>query len=52
MTAHPDRVYYAFPAATGIEVTRRPSRDRVRALAWAAVAVAALVTVVSLTVLR
>ncbi|MFF1544627.1 hypothetical protein [Streptomyces sp. NPDC058291] len=50
--AHPDRVYYAFPAATGIEVVRRPSRDRVTALAWAAVAFAALVAVVSFTVLR
>jgi hypothetical protein len=50
--AHPDRVYYAFPATTGIEVAGRPNKQRVTALAWATVAVAALVTVVSLTVLR
>ncbi|MCQ9136497.1 hypothetical protein [Streptomyces hilarionis] len=49
---HPDRVYYAFPAVTGIEVARRPSRRRVTALAWAATAVAALVVAVSLAVLR
>ncbi|MER6786489.1 hypothetical protein ABT330_18040 [Streptomyces sp. NPDC000658] len=48
----PDSVYYAFPAVTGIEVARRPSRERVTALVWAAAAVAALVVVVSLTVLR
>ncbi|MEU5630128.1 hypothetical protein ACH47C_00955 [Streptomyces rishiriensis] len=48
----PDRVYYAFPGAAGIEVIGRPSRQRLTALAWAAVAVAALVAVVSLTLLR
>lgn len=50
--ADPDRVYYAFPGAAGIEVIGRPSRQRLTALAWAAFAVAALVAAVSMTVLR
>jgi hypothetical protein len=52
VVAHPHRVYYAFPAVTGIEVARRPSRDHVKALVWTAAALAALTTVVTLTVLR
>ncbi|MFJ8104373.1 hypothetical protein [Streptomyces sp. NPDC096132] len=49
----PDRVYYAFPEASGeIEVIGRPSRQRVTALAWAAFAVITLAALVTLTLLR
>ncbi|MFC3573337.1 hypothetical protein ACFOZ0_08640 [Streptomyces yaanensis] len=57
VTAHadPDRVYFAFPSRTGIEVVERPSRQRVvhfTAIGSAAVAVAVLVLVLVATVLN
>ncbi|MET9059985.1 hypothetical protein ABZX99_19435 [Streptomyces antibioticus] len=52
LRADPDRVYYAYPGPGGIVVHRRPSKERVTALVWAALTVVALVTVVALTVLR
>ncbi|MFC4500522.1 hypothetical protein [Streptomyces vulcanius] len=51
----PDHVFYAFPGNGddgGIEVIRRPSRERVKALAWAAAAVVALAAVLTLTFVR
>ncbi|MER5430712.1 hypothetical protein [Streptomyces sp. NPDC002588] len=48
----PDRVYYAYPGPDDIVVCRRPSKERLTALAWAVLTVIALVTVVALTLLR
>lgn len=53
--ADPHRDYYAFPSADGIEVTSRPTTARVRyfaTIATASLAVAALLVLLTLTVLR
>lgn len=53
--ADPHRDYFAFPSHTGIEVTSRPTTERVRyfaAIATASVALVALVAVLVVAVLR